>query len=138
MRSDIAEPRTSAPPPQYITLTTKDFLALMETVCTFSATITSFGTSQATLAKRMTRIEAAVAQIQASMMQLQSHFGLPAVSPQAHAQASAIPPRVRSAPPPSTPATSLDVLVAAAASTTSPTAPQPAQAEDDPSLAATD
>ena len=100
-RSDIARPSTSAPPLQYITLFAIDFLALMETVRTFSATTASFAASQATLAERMTRTEAAITQIQASIMQLQSHLGLPVVSPQAPAQASAIPPQNGSASPPS-------------------------------------
>ena len=134
-RSDIAGPSTSTPPPQYITLSTKDFLALMETVHTFSTTTASFEASQATLAERMTRTEVAVAQIQASLMQLQSHLGLPPVSLHGSAQASDIPPPVGSAPPPSAPTASLDLLAAAAASATSPAAPQPAQAEDDPSPA---
>ena len=60
-RSDIAGPSTSAPPQQFITISTRDFLALMETICTFSATAASFAASQATLAERMTRTEAAVA-----------------------------------------------------------------------------
>ena len=79
-RSDIAWPSTSAPPPQYITLSTRDFLTIMEAVHTFSATTTSFAASQAMLAKKMTRTEAAVAQSQAILMQLQSYSGLPAVS----------------------------------------------------------
>ena len=41
-QSDIVGPSTSAPPPQYITLSARDFLALKETVRTFSATTTSF------------------------------------------------------------------------------------------------
>ena len=66
--SDIAGSSTSAPPLQYITLSATDFLALMETVHTFSATTTSFAAYQATLAERMTRTEASVAQIQAILM----------------------------------------------------------------------
>ena len=73
-RSDIPRPSISAPPSQYITFFTRDFLALMETVHTFAATTASFAASQATLAERMTHTEAAVAQIQASLMQLQSHL----------------------------------------------------------------
>ena len=125
-QSNIVGPSTSAQPLQYITLSTRDFLALIETVRTLLATTTSFAASQATLAERMTRTEAAVAQIQASLMQLQSHLGLPTVSLQAPAQASDIPPPAVSAPPPSAPTASLDVLVAVAASATSPAAPQPA------------
>ena len=97
------------------------------------ATTASFTASQSTLAERMTRTEASIAQIQASIVRLESHLGLPAVSPQAPAQTSAIPPQSGSVPPPSAPATSLDVLAAATTSATSPTAPQPAQAEDEPS-----
>ena len=61
-RSDIDGPSTSAPPLQYITLSTRDFLTIMEAVRTFSATLTSFAASQAALAERMTHTEAAVAQ----------------------------------------------------------------------------
>ena len=110
VRSNIPGPSTSTQPPQYITLSARDFLALIDTFRTFSTTTASFAASQAKLAERMTRTEAAVAQIQASIMQLQSHLGLPAVSPQAPAQASAISPWAGSAPPPSAPAASLDVL----------------------------
>ena len=69
-RSGIAGPSTSAPPQQYIALSTRDFLTLMEVVRTFSATAASFAASQATLAERMTRTEAAVAQNQAILLQL--------------------------------------------------------------------
>ena len=134
-KSDIDGLSISAPPPQYITLSTRDFLTIMEAVRTFSATTASFAASQAVLAGRITRTEAAVAQSQAILMQLQSHLGLPAVSLHAPAQASAIPPPARSAPPPSSPADPLDVLAATAASATPPAAPQPAQAEDDSSPA---
>ena len=131
-RSDIAGLSTSAHPQQFITISTRDFLALMETVHTFSTTAASFATSQATLAERMTRTEATVAHSQAILMQLQSNLGLPAISPHAPAQALAIPFPIGSTPPPSAPAASLDVLAAVAASATSPAAPQPAQAGDDP------
>ena len=60
-QSDITGLSTSAPPPQYITLSTRDFLALMETVRTFSVIVASFAASQATLVERMTRTEAVVA-----------------------------------------------------------------------------
>ena len=90
--SDIAWPSTSTPPPQYITLYTRDFLTIMEVVCTFFATTTSFAASQAALVERMTRTKASVAQSQDILMQLQSHLGLPAVSLHAPAKASAIPP----------------------------------------------
>ena len=133
---NMAGPSTSAQPPQYITLSARDFLALMKTVRTFSATTASFAASQAALVERMTRTEASIAQIQASIMRIKCHLGLPASSPQDPAQPSVVPPQTGSAPPPPAPAASLDVLAAAAASATSPTAaPQPAQAEDEPSPA---
>ena len=131
--SDMAGPSTSTQPPQYITLSTRDFLALMETVRPFSTITDSFAASQAAQVERMTRTEASIAQIQASIMRIESHLGLLAISPQDPTQPLAVPPQTRSTPPPSAPVASLDVLAAAAASTTSPTAPQPAQAEDEPS-----
>ena len=123
VRSDMAGPSTSTQPLQYITLSARDLLALMETVRTFSSTTASFAASQATLAERMTRTEASMAQIQASISQLESHLGLPAISPQAPIQPSTVPLKTGLAPPPPAPAASLDVLAAAAASATSPAAP---------------
>ena len=141
--SDIAGSSTSAPPQQYITISTKDFLTIMEAVRTFSSTSASFTTTHATLADRMTRTEAAMAQTsailaqnQAILMQIQSRLGLPVVSPYVPAHASATPPPVGSAPPPPALVDPLDVLAAAAASATPPAAPQPIQAEDDSSSAA--
>ena len=63
VQSDMAGLSPSTHPPQYITLSARDFLALMETVRTFSATTASFAASQATLAERMTRTKASIAQI---------------------------------------------------------------------------
>ena len=130
--SDISGPITSAPPQQYITISIRDFLTIMEAVRTFSTTAASFAASHATLAYRMARIEAAMAQTsailaqdKAILMQLQSHMGLPVVSPYVLAQAYATPPPAGSAPPPLAPADPLDVLAAAAASTTPPATPQP-------------
>ena len=122
-RSDIAGPSTSTQPPQYITLSAIDFLSHMETVRTFSPTTASFAASQATLEERMTCTEASIAQFQASIVRLESHLGLPAVSSQAPTQTSAIPPQKGSVLSPSASATSLDVLAVAAASATSRTAP---------------
>ena len=140
-QTHIAGPSTSAPPQQYISISTKDFLTIMEAVYTFSTTAASFAASLATLVDRMTRTEAVVAQTsailtqnKAILMQLQSHMGLPVVSPYVPAQASATPPPTGSAPPPPTPTDPLDVLVAAATSATPPEAPQHVQAKDDSSL----
>ena len=135
IQSDIVGPSTSTQPPQYITLSARDFLALMETVRTFSATTAPFAASQAAHVERMTRTEASIAQIQASIIRIENHLGLPAISPQDPTQASAVPPHTGSTPPPSAPAASLYLLAAAAASSTSPTAPQLVQAEDEPSPA---
>ena len=86
--TDSLKPSTTAPPLQHISLSARDFLAIMDEVHTFSPTYASFASAHATLAKRMTRIEAAVAQTsimltqnQAILMQIQSHLGLPRISP---------------------------------------------------------
>ena len=55
-------PSTSAPPPQHISISTRDFLAIMDAVCTFSVMSTSFTAAHTALAERMTRTEASVAQ----------------------------------------------------------------------------
>ena len=63
---------TSAPSPQHITISTRDFLTITDAVCTFSATSTSFVTAHAALADRMTRTEAAMAQTSAMLAQNQA------------------------------------------------------------------
>ena len=84
----------------------------------------------------MTRTEASIAQIQASIMWIESHLGLPDSSPQDLAQPSVVPHQTGSTCPPPALKASLDVLAVAAASATSPiAAPQPRQAEDEPSPA---
>ena len=135
--SDIAGPSTSAQPQQSITISTRDFLTIMDAVRTFSATSTSFATAHAALEDRMTRTEAAMAQTsailaqnQAILMQIQSHLGLPAISSYVPAQAFSAPTPAGPAPPPPAPANPLDVLAAAAVAATPPTASQPVQAED--------
>ena len=64
--SDIAGPSTSTPPQQSITISTRDFLTIMEAVRTFSTTSASFAAAHATLADRMTRAKAAMAQTRPS------------------------------------------------------------------------
>ena len=88
-------PSTSAPTPQHISISTRDFLAIMDAVCTFSTMSASFGAPHTALAERMTRTEAAVAQTtslleqnHAILMKIQSHLGLPPISPSVPAQAS--------------------------------------------------
>ena len=72
--ADLVGPSSSASPPQHIIISTRDFLAIMDSVRTFSVTTTSFAAAQAALAERMTRIEAI-------LVQIQSHLGLPPISP---------------------------------------------------------
>ena len=139
---DIAGSCTSVPHQQYITISTRDFLTIIEAVHTFSTTVASFAAAHATLVDRMTRTEVAMAQTsailaqnQAILMQLQSHMGLPAVSSYVPAQAPTTPLSAGLAPPPPTPADPLDVLAAATVSATPSTAPQPVQAKDDSSSA---
>ena len=55
-------PSTSTPQPRHISISTRDFLAIMDTIRTFSTTSASFGAAHTALAERMTRTEAAVAQ----------------------------------------------------------------------------
>ena len=88
---DAVGSSTSAPPPQHIGIYTRDFPVIMDAVHTFSATSTSFATAHEALAKRMTRIEVALAHNQAILMQIQSHLSLPPISPPVPAQASSAP-----------------------------------------------
>ena len=97
---DLVGPSSSAPPPQHITISTWDFMAIMDAVHTFSVTSASFVTAHAALVERMTRTEAALAQNQAILVQIQSHLGLPPISPSVPVQASSIHPP--SVPAPST------------------------------------
>ena len=57
---DVASLSTSAPPQQHITISTRDFLAIMDVVCAFFVTSASFAATHTSLAKRMTSIEAAL------------------------------------------------------------------------------
>ena len=63
--SDIARPSTFAQPQQSITISTRDFLTIIDAVRTFSATSASFVTAHAALADRMTRTKAVMAQTSA-------------------------------------------------------------------------
>ena len=136
--TDGAAASTSAPPQQHITISTCDFLTIMDAVLTFSITAASFATAHETLADRMTRTEAAMAQTstilaqnQAILMQIQSHLGLPTISPYVLAQTVPAPTPVGPVPPPPlAPAGSLAILVSTAVAATPLAAPQPAQTED--------
>ena len=133
--TDLAGPSSSAPPPQHITISTRDFLAIMDAIFTFSVTSVSFMAAHAALAERMTHTQAALAQNQAILVHIQSHLGLPLISPSMPAQASSVHPP--SIPTPSTqpaPAAPLNLLAAVAVAATlpaTPAAPQPTQDEDD-------
>ena len=72
--ADSVGPSSSAPPPQHITISTRDFLAIMDAISTFSVTTASFAAAQVALAERVTRTEAI-------LVQIQSHLGLPPISP---------------------------------------------------------
>ena len=128
-------PSTSAPPPHHISISTRDFLTIMDAVLTFSATSASFSATHTALVERMTNTETAIAQNHAILVQIQSHLGLPPISPSIPAQASSDHPPV--APPTAThpaPSTaSLNMLAASAADSppASSAAPQPAQVKDD-------
>ena len=136
--TDGAAASTSAPPQQHITISTHDFLTIMDAFRTFSTTAASFATANATLADKMTRTEAAMAHTsailahnQVILMQIQRHLGLPAISPYVPAQTVPAPPPAEPVPPlPPTPIGSLVILAAVAVATTPPAAPQPAQTED--------
>ena len=140
--TDSSEPGTTTPLLQHILLSAQDFLAIMDAVHTFSATSASFAAAHAALDERMTHTESAVsrtnamlAQNHAILVQIQSHLGLPPISPSVPAQASSVHPPAE--PTPSAqlaPAASLNLLAAAAVAAippATPVAPQPAQDEDD-------
>ena len=59
--ANVVGPRTIAPLQQYISISTQDFLVIMDAVRTFSFTSASFATAHAALTERMTRTKAAIA-----------------------------------------------------------------------------
>ena len=67
-------------PSEHMPVTSRDFLAIMDAVCTFAATSASFATSQIELAERMARAEVTLVQNQDILLQIQSHLGLPPVT----------------------------------------------------------
>ena len=79
--TDLAGPSSSAPPPRHITISTWDFLAIIDVVHTFSVTSASFATAHAALTKRMTGTKAALTQNQVILRQIQSHLSLLSISP---------------------------------------------------------
>ena len=88
-------PSTSTPPQQHISISTRDFFAIMDVFRTFSATSASFVAAHIALAERMTPTEVVVAQTTSLLaqnhtilVQMQSHLGLPPISPSVPAQAS--------------------------------------------------
>ena len=114
----------------FIHITPRDFLAIMDAVCTFSATSASFAAAYATLAERMARAEVALVHHTAILEQIQSHLGLPHIP-------LSIPAAARhdvAAPPvaPDPPADPLDLLAATTTTVPSPTV-HPVQDADDSS-----
>ena len=121
-------PKTAGPssttqqPSEHIPVTSRDFLAVMDVVRTFSATSASFEASQTTLAERMARAEVALAQNQVILLQIQSHLDLPPVTvttpiqPTTHGQSVVL-----------ASAASFDVLAAAAVVSDPPASTPPAQ-----------
>ena len=127
--SDAAGPSIPAPHMGFIHITPRDFLAIMDSVRTFSSTSASFATAHAALAERMAHAEAALIHHTAILEQIQSHLGLPHIPlniPVA-AQHDAAAPSVAPDPP----ADPLDILAAAVA-VPSPAA-HPIQDADDSS-----
>ena len=128
--TDLAGPSSSPPPPQHITISTRDFLAIIDAVRTLFVTSASFEAAHATPAGRMTLTEAADAQNHVILVQIQSPLGLPLISPSVPAQASSV--HRPSVPAPfAQPAlvAPLDLLAAAPVAAThpaTPVAPQPA------------
>ena len=113
-----APPETTGPssmsqqPSEHIPVTSRDFLAVMDDVYIFAATSASLTTSQTALAERIACAKVTLAQNQAILLQIQSHFGLPPVTvtapiqPTTHGQSSL-----------SASSSSLDVLAAVTAAT---------------------
>ena len=82
----------------------------------------------------MAQNSAILAQNQVILMQIQSHLGLPSISPYVAASAASAPSSAGPVPTPQlAPTNSLDVLAVAAVVATPPAAPQPVQDEDDSS-----
>ena len=73
-------PSTSAAPPQHISISAPDFLAIMDAVRSFAAMSASFSAAHTALAERMAHTEAI-------LVQLQGHLGLPPIPPSISTQA---------------------------------------------------
>ena len=111
----------SQPPSEHITVTSRDFLAVMDVVRALATTTASLATSQTALDERMAHVEVTLMQNQAILLQIQSHLGLPPVTvtepiqPTTHDQSTV-----------SASAASLDVLAEASlASDPPPSTPLP-------------
>ena len=113
---------TSQQPSERNLVTSRDFLAVIDAVRTFATTYASFAASQTALAERMALAEVTIAQNQAILLQIQSHFGLPPVTVTAP-----IPPTTHRQSAVSASSSSLDVLAAAAVATDPPDSTPPTQ-----------
>ena len=79
--SETAGPSSSSQKPyEHIPVTSREFLAVMDAVRALTTTTASLAASQTTLAERMARVEVTLAQNQTSLLQIQSHLGLPPVT----------------------------------------------------------
>ena len=123
-----AHPETASPsstsqqPYEHIPVTSRDFLAIMDTVRTLATTTPSLAASQTALAERMGRVEVTLVQNRAILLHIQSHLCLPPVTlteliqPTTHDQSAV-----------SASAASLDVLAATTLASDKPASTPPAQ-----------
>ena len=119
---ETADPSsTSQQPSEYIPITSRDLLVVMDAIRICVATSASLAASQTALAERMARAEVTLAQNQYILLQIQSHLGLPPVTvtepiqPTTHDQSAVL-----------ASAASLDVLAAAAVASDPPASTPPA------------
>ena len=121
-----APPETAGPssssqqPPEYILVTSRDFLVVMDVVRALATTIASLAASQTALAERMARAEVTLMQNQAILLQIQSHLGLPPVTVTEPIQSTSHDQSTVSAS-----AASLDVLATTAVASDPPTSTPP-------------
>ena len=112
---------TSQQPSEYIPITSRDLLVVMDAIRICVATSASLAASQTALAERMARAEVTLAQNQYILLQIQSHLGLPPVTvtepiqPTTHDQSAVL-----------ASAASLDVLATAAVASDPPASTPPA------------
>ena len=104
---------TSQQPPKHFLVSSRELSTVMDVVYTLA-------TTQASLDERMARAEVTLAQNHAKLLRIMSHLGLPPISVTEPTQ-----PTTRDQSAVSVAATSLDMLVAAAAASDAPTSTPP-------------